>query len=87
MRSNFGISVPFEQPNIIGKASRVIQFAPTYTSSGALYSTDQEYNNFSTGQGGFGFTFNLDAARSNPVYGGSNTVQPAGMKILFCIKS
>lgn len=85
--SQVGKYVEAGLPNIIGKASRVIQFAPTYTSSGALYSTDKEYNNFSTGQGGFGFTFNLDAARSNPVYGGSNTVQPAGMKILFCIKS
>lgn len=51
--------------------------------SGALYLTSTA--SVGGGTGGTGFNANIDASRSNSIYGNSNTVQPQTIKVLYYI--
>lgn len=52
--------------------------------SGALYLTSTETVG-GGGTGGAGYNANIDASRSNSIYGNSNTVQPQTIKVLYYI--
>lgn len=79
-------------PNIIGEIKRagsegVQEFALFTYSSGAIniigkMLTGINYTGSVYGANGFSF----DASRSNPIYGGSSTVQPKSLNLSILIK-
>lgn len=83
-------------PNITGSvlfsSNNSNQFIPTDSFNGCLYGTDTatKSNYLSTATAGGSSVerarqLNVDASRSNPIYGGSNTVQPQAIKVLYYI--
>lgn len=72
-------------PNVTGSTG--YSTAQTNFTSGAFFQTTGQ----SDGLGGGGIStsqvLSIDASRSNPVYGASNTVQPPALTLLPCIKA
>lgn len=71
-------------PNITGQTAKVIQ---TWEScSGAMYLSD--YNSQAGGSGAYYYhaRINIDASKSNSIYGNSNTVQPPAIKTYMWIR-
>lgn len=68
-------------PNIIGSCGS-FRCGGDKT-SGALYLTSAA--SVGGGTGGGGYNANIDASRSNSIYGNSNTVQPQTIKVLYYI--
>jgi len=66
-------------PNIIGVINGV------YNGSGAFKWLGIDGNKYASGTGNFG-TDQFDASFSNPIYGKSNTVQPASYTVYYIIK-
>lgn len=60
--------------------------SPVRTTTGAFYgSGSTTYPSVSASQNGSNTTLNLDASRSNSIYGNSNTIQPQAIKYYFYI--
>lgn len=55
-------------------------------SSGALF-YQYAYDKGQASGGGTSYSIHFNAARSNPIYGGSNTVQPPAVTVKFLIKA
>ena len=56
--------------------------------SSGVFSTSNEYapRPYRNGGGGYHSSVSFDASRSNNIYGSSNTVQPASIIMLPCIR-
>ena len=80
---------PFEKlplmfgPNIIGQSPAGEHNSEGY--GGALYFKGTTKGD-TAGGGSVDQLLGLDASKSNPLYGASNTVQPASLRGLACIK-
>ena len=73
----------FGLPNISGEAPAGEHGGQGY--SGALYFVSTTRGE-SAGGGSVDQLLGLDASKSNPLYGASNTVQPSSLYALACIK-
>ena len=77
-------------PNITGTATTFEWTSGSlFVFEGALYHWKQWYNghaNMGSGGSGSPYLLNLDASRSNPIYGNSNTVQPPAVTVLYIMK-
>ena len=73
-------------PNITGDMT-FFEMISGVPSSGAFLTSNQwTPNTYRDSGGGYTSTVNLDASRSNPIYGASNTVQPASIKLIPILK-
>lgn len=80
--SGFGQKVAAGLPNIKGEIG--VDDRMTYYLTGAFYKTGTRHDT-GTQYSEYGFDVGFDASRYNPIYGGSNTVQPPAIKTMFCI--
>ena len=86
MLSDAGRTVAPGLPNITGGLTfyEMIGGVP----SSGVFSTSNEYapRTYRNGGGGYHSSVSFDASRSNNIYGSSNTVQPASIIMLPCIR-
>ena len=74
-------------PNITGNVVGSLLVRSWGTLSGAFYSTNREIVDVSGVAGNVdGMTLNIDASRSNNIYGNSNAVQPPAITLIPQIK-
>jgi hypothetical protein len=66
-------------PNITGSLNTYARFGQ---GTGAIYTDGSGFNHQQTGSYGYSYA-NLDASRSSPVYGNSDTVQPPALTFLI----
>ena len=81
-----GASVAAGLPNITGKTTWHIANGYYGVESGAFKSIDAASANMVGGNSGGGISDSFDASRANPIYGASNTVQPAAIKLTPIIR-
>lgn len=83
-----GVNEDAGLPNITGIASGVyINNGSQEFSSGALYGTTNGITRTKNSSGDYNTSdINLDASKSNSIYGNSETVTPANTSVLYCIK-
>lgn len=82
--ADIGKSLAAGLPNITGLA-QVDRYVGAVVSGAFSYSNIFENVSYSSGTQHGGATLNLDASKSNPIYGKSNTVQPQATKYPYYI--
>lgn len=82
--SELGNINPAGLPNITGsfRAKDFVDNNAAPETSGAIYSTTYDGRDASNGANTTVYDLRIDASRSNPIYGRSNTVQPQTTKVL-----
>lgn len=82
--SELGYTTPAGLPNITGsfRAKDFVDNNAAPETSGAIYSTTYDGRDASNGANTTVYDLRIDASRSNPIYGRSNTVQPQTTKVL-----
>ena len=73
-------------PNITGSMTQIQCRFTDETGSGALYKENVAGTSFAGSATQHTITLAFDASKSNEIYGGSTTVQPAALTLLPCIK-